>query len=160
MLHSVLCLTFICQIDALLPNVRPKPSRIAPLEHFLHTLHGFLMNLPPVSPQHPLDGSRRLLKKKVAVPYSLPLPTEDTKWKVGFEKPSDITLVGSWANKVSVKANDHIPFGVDLAVEMPNVSRPPLTFSPELMYFARPFFKRKITSMAVSSKNEHFIFRQ
>ena len=83
------------------------------------------MNLPSVSPQHPLVGSRRLLKQNVSVPYSLPLPTEDTKWKVAFEKPSDITLVGSWANKVSVKAKDHIPFGVDLAVEMPSVSLSP-----------------------------------
>jgi U3 small nucleolar RNA-associated protein 22 len=119
------CLKFILQVDALLPNVRPKTSRIAPLERFLHTLHGFLMNLPSISPQHPLDGSRRLLKKNVSVPYSLPLPTEDTKWKVAFEKPSDITLVGSWANKVSVKAKDHIPFGADLAVEMPSVSSTP-----------------------------------
>jgi U3 small nucleolar RNA-associated protein 22 len=83
------------------------------------------MNLPSVAPQHPLDASRRLLKKNVSIPYSLPLPTEDTKWKVAFEKPSDITLVGSWANKVSVKAKDDVPYGVDLAVEMPSVSPTP-----------------------------------
>lgn len=55
------------------------------------------------------------------IPYPLPLPTEDTNWKVAFEKPSDVTLVGSWPNKLSVKNKDGIPFGVDLAVEMPDV---------------------------------------
>lgn len=40
---------------------------------------------------------------------------------MGFEKPSDITVVGSWANKVSVKAKDGASFGVDVAVEMPDV---------------------------------------
>jgi U3 small nucleolar RNA-associated protein 22 len=79
------------------------------------------MTLPSVAPQHPLEGARFLLKRGIAVPYSFPLPTEDTKWKVSFEKPTDVTLVGSWANKVSVKAKDGGRFGVDLAVEMPEV---------------------------------------
>lgn len=80
------------------------------------------MSLTPIAPQHPLDAARSLLKKGIAVPYSLPLPTEDTNWKVSFEKPSDILVVGSWANKISVKGRDGKRFGVDLAVEMPEVS--------------------------------------
>jgi U3 small nucleolar RNA-associated protein 22 len=40
---------------------------------------------------------------------------------VSFEKPADVTLVGSWANKISVKGKDGRNFGVDLAVEMPEV---------------------------------------
>jgi U3 small nucleolar RNA-associated protein 22 len=79
------------------------------------------MSLPSIAPQHPLAAAR-LLKKGIAVPYSIPLPTEDTNWKVSFEKPTDVTLVGSWANKVSVKGKDGGKFGVDLAVEMPEVT--------------------------------------
>ncbi|KAF8154805.1 Nrap protein [Crassisporium funariophilum] len=112
--------SFKLQIDALLPNVRPKTSRIPPLDRCLFALHSFLMGIPSIAPQHPLEAARKLLKKGVAVPYSLPLPTEETNWKVGFEPPSDITLVGSWANKVSVKPKDAQKFGVDLAVEMPD----------------------------------------
>lgn len=108
-------------MDALLPNVRPKASRVPPLERFLFELHTFIKDIPSVSPAHPLEAARKLLKKGVAVPYALPLPTEDTNWKVAFEPPSDITLVGSWANKVSVKPKDGQRFGVDLALEMPNV---------------------------------------
>ena len=79
------------------------------------------MKIPATQPQHPLEASRRLLKKNVSIPYSLPLPTEDTNWKVSFEAPSDITLVGSWPNKISVKTKDGHPYGVDVAVEMPDV---------------------------------------
>jgi U3 small nucleolar RNA-associated protein 22 len=73
-----------------------------------------------VAPQHPLHASRSLLKKGISVPYSDPLPTEDTKWKVAYQPPSDITLVGSWANRLSVKGKDGAKFGVDIAVEMPD----------------------------------------
>lgn len=83
------------------------------------------MGLPSVSAQHPLEAARILLKKNVSVPYALPLPSEETNWKVAFEKPSDITLAGSWANKISVKSKDGVKFGVDLVVEMPDVSPTP-----------------------------------
>ncbi len=112
---------FKLQIDALLPNVRSKSSSQPPLDRFLLSLHSFLLEIPPILPQHPLEASRKLLKKGIAVPYSLPLPTEETNWKVSFEKPTDILLVGSWANKLSIKAKDGKRFGVDVAVEMPDV---------------------------------------
>ncbi|EEB89789.1 hypothetical protein MPER_12079, partial [Moniliophthora perniciosa FA553] len=111
---------FKLQIDALLPNVRPKAKRIPPLERFLLILHTFLSNLPAIPPRHPLHAARDLLKKGVSVPYSIPLPTEETQWKVAFEKPSEITLVGSWANKTRVKGQDGCKYGVDLAVEIPS----------------------------------------
>lgn len=145
--------SFKLQIDALLPNVRPKASRIPPLERFLHTLHGFLMNIPSVSPQHPLAGSRKLLTKNVSVPYSLPLPTEDTKWKVAFEKPRDITLVGSWATKISVKAKDHVPFEVDLAVEMPNELFQEKDYLNGRFFQKRAFYLATI-AVAILSKNQ------
>ncbi|KAJ7178760.1 Nrap protein [Mycena crocata] len=111
--------TFKLQIDALLPNVRPKTARIPPLDRFLQALHRVLTELAPVAPQHPLEASRKLIKKGISVPYCLPQPAEDTNWKVAFERPSDITMVGSWPNKISVKGKDGSKFGVDLAVEMP-----------------------------------------
>jgi U3 small nucleolar RNA-associated protein 22 len=101
--------------------VRPKPSRIPPLERFLFALHSFIKSLPSVGSKHPLEASRKLRKTGVEVPYPLPLPTEVTKWKVEFEAPGDIALVGSWANKISANAKDEIKYGIDMAVEMPSV---------------------------------------
>ncbi|KIK63933.1 hypothetical protein GYMLUDRAFT_424118 [Collybiopsis luxurians FD-317 M1] len=112
--------TFKLQIDALLPNVQPKSKRKLPLERFLLSLHTFLSSLPDVAPKHPLRAARDLLKNGISVPYPAPLPTEETNWKVAFAKPSDITLVGSWANNTSVKGPGGSKYGVDLAVEMPS----------------------------------------
>ena len=55
----------------------------------------------------------------ISVPYPLPTPTEDANWKVAFEKPANITIVGSWINNVAVKRKDDEPWVVDVAVEMP-----------------------------------------
>ena len=109
------------QIDALLPNIRPKYQRSAPLDRFLLSLHAFLRELPSVTPKHPLIASRELLKSGVAVPYINPQPTEDTNWKVAFEPPTELTLVGSWPTKLCVKLKDKRAYTVDLAVEMPSV---------------------------------------
>jgi U3 small nucleolar RNA-associated protein 22 len=55
-----------------------------------------------------------------SVPYPLPTPTEDANWKVAFEKPANITIVGSWINNVAVKRKDDEPWVVDVVVEMPS----------------------------------------
>ena len=142
------------QIEALFPNVRPKPSRICPLERFLFTLHSFMKSLPAVEPQHPLEASRKLRESGIEVPYSFPLPTQETKWKVAFEAPSDITLVGSWGNKISVKAQDERKYGVDLALEMPSVCLDILCFHLALICY-RTSFKKRIISMGAYSTSEH-----
>ncbi|GLB41186.1 putative U3 small nucleolar RNA-associated protein 22 [Lyophyllum shimeji] len=145
--------SFKLQIDALLPNVRPKASRLPPLERFLLALHTFLMGLPSVAPRHPLEASRRLLKKGVSVPYSAPLPTEETNWKVAFEKPSDITVVGSWPNKISVKAKDGVRFGVDVAVEMPDSLFQEKDYLNGRFFHKRAFYLATIASAISSSKS-------
>jgi len=97
-----------------------------------------------------------MLTKGIAVPYILPLPTEETNWKVGYESPSDIFLVGSWPNKMSVKPKDGLRYGVDLAVEMPDVSVVPESIRPDAEQtttILRVCSKRRITSMDVFSRS-------
>ena len=108
------------------------------------------MEIPSLHQQHPLEASRKMLKKGIAVPYALPLPTEETNWKVGYKSPSDIFLVGSWPNKMSVKPKDGLRYGVDLAVEMPDVSVVPwsITLGAEKnTTIFRVYFRRRIISM-------------
>ncbi|PCH41941.1 Nrap-domain-containing protein [Wolfiporia cocos MD-104 SS10] len=135
--------SFKLQIDALLPNVRPKYSRSGPLDRFLLSLHSFLNALPSVVPQHPLVASRALLQKGTAVPYSLPLPTEDTNWNVAFERPSEILLIGSWALKTNVKAKDQHKHVVDVAVAMPE------SLFQEKDYLNGRFFQKRAYYLAV-----------
>ncbi|KAG5642940.1 hypothetical protein DXG03_001857 [Asterophora parasitica] len=145
--------SFKLQIDALLPNVRPKASRMPSLERFLLSLHTFIMGLPSVTPQHPLEASRRLLKKGVSVSYAAPLPTEETNWKVAYEQPSDITVVGSWANQISVKAKDGIKFGVDIAVEMPDNLFQEKDYLNSRFFHKRAFYLATIASAIKSPKS-------
>ncbi|KAI1798486.1 Nrap protein [Ganoderma leucocontextum] len=112
--------SFKLQIDALLPNVRPKYHLSQSLDNFLLSLHSFLTDLPPLPPQHPLHAARSLSVKAIAVPYIRPLPTEETNWKVAFEPPSEIVLGGSWATKTAVKGKDSTKYQVDVAVAMPS----------------------------------------
>ncbi|KAI0067104.1 Nrap protein [Artomyces pyxidatus] len=157
------------QIDALLPNVRPKESRKEPLDRFLLALHTCLNSIPFKSPQHPLEAARALLqdplegklkgKQKsdkgkakatsvpITVPYPLPAPTEDANWKVSFKAPTDIVLAGSWANKVSVKAKDGEPWTVDIAVEMPE------DLFQEKDYMSGRFFHKRAFYLATIAKH-------
>ena len=135
------CLTPTCtQIDALLPNVRPKDSRKQLIDKLLFSLHACLSSLPPIEPLHPLAASRALSEgfflsssekrssrngnatplQTISVPYPLPVPTEDANWKVAFDRPASIAVVGSWINNVAVKHTDDEPWVIDLAVEMPS----------------------------------------
>jgi U3 small nucleolar RNA-associated protein 22 len=135
------CLTFTStQIDALLPNVRPKDSRKQLIDKLLFSLHSYLLSLPSIEPLHPLAASRALSEglllsssekrssrngnatplRITSVPYPLPVPTEDANWKVAFDRPANIAVVGSWINNVAVKHTDDEPWVIDVAVEMPS----------------------------------------
>ncbi|EGN97143.1 hypothetical protein SERLA73DRAFT_92146 [Serpula lacrymans var. lacrymans S7.3] len=145
--------SFKLQIDALLPNVRPKGSQKSPLDHFLMTLHTFLRSLPSIPAQHPLLAYKSLGKQGVAVPYTLPFPTRETKWKVTFEKPTDITLVGSWANKISVKGKDDKHFGVDIAVEMPESLFQEKDYLDGRFFFKRSYYLATIAAAIQDEKS-------
>ncbi|KAI0030094.1 Nrap protein [Vararia minispora EC-137] len=171
--------SFKLQIDALLPNVRPKESRRAALDSFLLSLHSVISAAPSIPPQHPLEAARSLLspasdsaskrersngKVKVkdessapsvaiAVPYAFPAPPEDANWKVSFEKPSEITLVGSWANKVGVKAKDNKPWIVDIAVEMPSGLFQEKDYMNGRFFHKRAFYLAALTKHIVRSES-------
>ncbi|TCD66882.1 hypothetical protein EIP91_000780 [Steccherinum ochraceum] len=135
--------SFKLQIDALLPNTRPKYQNSAPLDRFLESLHTCFNSLPSISPRHPLEAAKALLKQSVAVPYVLPLPGQDTNWKVGFEKPSEIVLAGSWANKLAVKGTDKQRYTVDLGVEIPS------SLLQEKDYLNGRFFQKRAYFLSV-----------
>ena len=75
--------------------------------------------------QHPVAAAETLLKRGVAVPYPHPAPNDQVNWKVSFEKPQDIILVGSWANSVAVQSKHELGWGIDMALEIPDVSISP-----------------------------------
>ena len=156
------CLTS-TQIDAILPNVRPKDSRKQLIDKLLFSLHACLSSLPSIEPLHPLAASRALSKgtflsssekrslrngnatplRTTSIPYPLPVPTEDTNWKVAFDKPANIAVVGSWINNVAVKHTDDEPWVIDVAVEMPSVRLSSERFLPVADYLCTELVPRK-----------------
>ncbi|CAE6451240.1 unnamed protein product [Rhizoctonia solani] len=107
--------TFKLQLEQLLREVSASESQRGIIEKVLMALHEHLMNLSSIAPCKPPS----IFKKRTAIPYPAPLPSQDSQWTVSFERPSNIQLVGSWANGVAVRGNDKTGFSVDVAVEMP-----------------------------------------
>ena len=60
-----------------------------------------------------------LKNHNIAIPFPVPRPTNDIKYKFGFKKPSAFYLVGSYPLKTVVRGRDG--FNVDVAVIMPQV---------------------------------------
>ncbi|KAG8221585.1 Nrap protein [Butyriboletus roseoflavus] len=139
--------SFKLQIDALLPNVRPRESQRASLDQFLLTLRSHLLSLPSIQPQNPLIAARALSKDSIAVPFALPHPIQETKWTVAFEPPSDVHVVGSWANKICVKKKDSKYFGVDLSMEMPS------SLFQEKDYLDARYFHKRSYYLAVVARS-------
>lgn len=117
------------------------------------------MSLPEVAPQHPLTASHSLLKSSVAVPYPSPAPSEDSNWKVSFQTPQSINLVGGWIAKLLVKKKDGLPHVIDLAVEMPDVRFSPAFLESYLhsAHRSSQCSRRKTTSTIASSINARII---
>ncbi|KAK0529877.1 U3 snoRNP protein [Tilletia horrida] len=110
------------QIEEMLPAVRPAYSKSAPLDLVLRHLKLRLDALKPITPQ-PLPAALKALSKayprtKVNVPFTDPQPKLDAPHHFGFEKPTNMTLVGSWPIRTAVKRGDG--FDVDVAVTMPS----------------------------------------
>jgi U3 small nucleolar RNA-associated protein 22 len=57
---------------------------------------------------------------KIVIPFPVPRPTNDIKYKFGFKKPSAFYLVGSYPLKSVIREKDC--FNVDVAVIMPRVN--------------------------------------
>ncbi|KAG1717890.1 Nrap protein [Suillus lakei] len=144
--------SFKLQIDALLPNVRPKESGRQQLDHFLLALRTHCVSIPSIAPLNPLEAAKTLAKQNIAVPFAFPLPPRDAKWKIAFEPPKEIRVVGSWANGVAVKQQIGSQFGVDLSVEMPEA------LFQEKDYLDGRFFHKKSYYLAILARSISIAF--
>ncbi|KAF9024362.1 hypothetical protein BDZ89DRAFT_1069175, partial [Hymenopellis radicata] len=93
-------------------------------------------------------ADRPLLKKSISVP----LPS-DSNWKVAFEQPSNITLVGSWNNKTSVKGMDGRSWGIDIAVEMLNSLFQEKEYLNGRFFHKRAFYLAKLAAAICDKKS-------
>jgi hypothetical protein len=133
-------------------------------------LHDHLTNEQTFSAgkaENPALIAKKLRSKGVEVPFPSPAPTENTKWTFKFEKPERINMIGSWSNDISVKYKDGINFGVDMSIEMPDVSETlshlPLhviyslliSFLRWIFHGRRSFKKRTISTIVFFTKKPY-----
>ncbi|KAF8513050.1 Nrap protein [Gautieria morchelliformis] len=160
--------TFKAQLDLMLSTVRPNKSRIPALERTLQKLYTHLTSLPSISPVHPLEAPDALpslishnkqgrhstpVSSSIAIPYPLPIPPQSTAWKVAFEPPEIINVMGSWPNNFSVRKPDGTPFSVDLVVEMPAG-----LFQEKDSRNSRFFYKRAFFLACLATSLAHSLF--
>jgi len=90
------------------------------------SLRTHILSLPSIPSENPLTAAQTLARQGVAVPFAHPLPSRDDKWKVAFEPPREIVVVGSWGNGIAVKKKNGGRFAIDVSVEMPEVRYTPI----------------------------------
>ncbi|KAL1939289.1 hypothetical protein VTO73DRAFT_10092 [Trametes versicolor] len=115
--------SFKSQIDAMLPNVRPKYDKSQSLDTILLSIHKLLMELPAIAPQHPLHASRTLSKQC------------------------------SWITKTAVKAKDSAPFTADLAIEMPSTSFQEKDYLNGRVFQKRAYYLGVVASAIAKAKS-------
>ncbi|KZO90623.1 Nrap protein [Calocera viscosa TUFC12733] len=116
--------TFKLKIDAFLPTLRPSESKKTVLDSFLHTLRTHILSLPSIPPTHPLQAQALPQLHGVRVPYCFPRPAQEVNWKVRFDRPTEIHVIGSWATRTAVAIPGRAgkgkrEWGVDLGIVMP-----------------------------------------
>ncbi|CAB5091673.1 uncharacterized protein OCT59_010412 [Rhizophagus irregularis] len=109
---------FKLQIDELLSEVNIDYNAATRLENALHKLKQIFENIDNEPELTISEITDKMLKHhKIVIPFPVPRPTNDIKYKFGFKKPNAFYLVGSYPLKSVVRRKDC--FNVDVAVIMP-----------------------------------------
>ncbi|WVR00376.1 hypothetical protein IAU59_007519 [Kwoniella sp. CBS 9459] len=138
--------SFSLQLSALL-NSTLLPSTPAPaLKALLSALHSTILGLPTLAPLPPLRAYKRIAKGAVNA-VTIPSIGEgldqwdpvknEVKWTLGWDKPEEIVVGGSWGVVGGYKRGKGEAGNVDLVVVMPSAM-----FSPKDRMDFRYFHKR------------------
>lgn len=114
--------TFSMQLDELLGSALLSATPAAGLKTLLGAVHDLVHALPEVAPAAP----KKALKKVPGVPFPGPKTlhplAEEVQWKLGFAKPTEVLVAGSWPVVGGYKKAKGEEGNIDLVVMMPQVS--------------------------------------
>ncbi|KAL5323390.1 hypothetical protein ACEPPN_007925 [Leptodophora sp. 'Broadleaf-Isolate-01'] len=110
---------FKLQVDELLTEVQPNyEKRLKGVDDLLRKLKGLIEGIAERSPVSVPEASKALLEShKITIPYPDPKPVKSTPYKLSYEKPATVNVVGSYASKTMVKSDGVL--SVDMVVVMP-----------------------------------------
>ncbi|KAF4556159.1 Nrap protein nucleotidyltransferase domain 4-containing protein [Elsinoe fawcettii] len=128
------------QVDHLLERSRPvRTDRAEAAEKALRELKGIMEKLEPRGPKSISDAERDLIKKsRVAVPFPDPRPPQDAQYKLEFQKPASINVVGSYASSLYFRGNKTLE--IDMMVQMPDSLFQPKDYQNHRYFYRRSYY--------------------
>ncbi|KAI5247142.1 Nrap protein [Aureobasidium subglaciale] len=143
---------FKLQVDQMLQNMRPRQgAREAAAGEALHSIKKQIDSMPTREPLPLLDAERDMIKKsKVAIPFPEPRPAHDVKYKLAYEKPQNINVVGSFPLKLSLR-DRHAPLSIDMLVTMPKSLFQEKDYLNHRYFYKRAFYLACIAAALKSS---------
>jgi len=141
-LSSTSSAAFTLQLSALLQSTLLPTTPHSTLKTLLTDLHSVINSIPSSEPVAPKEGI-----KKVGLPSISPtefLPRK-VNWTVGYDKPKEVFVSGSWSVVGGYKVGKGEQGGVDMVLVMPDV-RPPSIISQGIgvVLTSRNYSHRKI----------------
>ncbi|EKD15098.1 uncharacterized protein L3040_003701 [Drepanopeziza brunnea f. sp. 'multigermtubi'] len=110
---------FKLQVDELLAEVRPNyEKRLCGVDELLRKLKGLIEGIEARAAVSVPEATKALHKShKITVPFPDPKPDHNAAYKLAYEQPSNINVVGSYASRTMVKSEEVL--SVDMVVIMP-----------------------------------------
>lgn len=117
--------TFSLQLSELLEASLLPTAPHAALKDLLTAIHSRILGMPAIESLHPAKAIKRI---GIKVPF--PGPAEfsplkngkEIKWTLGWAKPEEVVIGGSWSVVGGYKKEKGEMGGIDLVVAMPHVS--------------------------------------
>ncbi|KAI0188841.1 Nrap protein [Astrocystis sublimbata] len=137
--------TFVLETDELLSEVKLDYSSAFPaLDQTLRQLKDAIEGLEQYGPI-PIDEATTRWEKtsRTAIPYPDPKPARGCPYKVSFEKPTHINVVGSYASQTMTKSQSS--FAVDMIAVMPATLFSEKDYRDYRYFYKRAFFLACIT---------------
>ncbi|ORY28154.1 Nrap protein [Naematelia encephala] len=133
--------SFALQLEALLSSTLLSTTPHPGLKKLLATIHSQILSLPSLPPLEPKAAVSRLGKAS-HIPFPgpnefNPLKAVEVNWKLGWEKPEEVFVGGSWSVCGGYKKGKGVQGSVDVVVVMPSE-----LFSPKDRMSYRYFHKR------------------
>ena len=85
-----------------------------------------------------------LKNHNISIPFPEPRPGDGVRYTLGYEKPANINVVGSYVRKTDSRTDD--PMVIDMAITMPSVCIPMPSLCHHLVdtnMSIRLYFKKK-----------------
>ncbi|SJX63609.1 uncharacterized protein SRS1_14361 [Sporisorium reilianum f. sp. reilianum] len=150
---------FKLKVDEMLPEVRPAYQKSSALETVLRRLHQLFEAASPIAPLPAGEAIKSFQKRtsgsKVRIPFPDPAPKTDANYKLGFEKPSAMHLVGSWPLKSAAKRPEGVD--VDVAAVMPSSLFQPKDYANFRYFHKKAFYLAALAHAIQTAEDEHDI---